>query len=155
MDNKVDDILNKYQHARRDSLIVILQEIQEKFGYLPEESMTHVARQLNLATSKVYGVATFYNQFKFQQKGKIHIRVCTGTSCHISNGSAVLAEFEKQLKIKSGETTRNGRFSLHGVSCMGGCGKGPVVEINGHYFTEVRTAQVHELIDYCNDLEIN
>lgn len=149
MDSEIDDLLKLYPGAQRDSLIPILQDVQERFGYLSEEALIKVGSYLNLPVSKVYGLATFYNQFRFQPKGKYHIRVCRGTSCHVGHSMGVLSEFEKQLKVKSGETSRDGRFSLHGVSCMGGCGQGPVVQVNETYITKVEPSMVKEILENC------
>ena len=143
-------IIEKYKNANRDSLIPILQEVQEKEGYLSEGNLIEIGSLLNLPVSKIYGVATFYNQFRFQPKGKHHIQVCRGTACHVLGSSSVLQELEKTLKIKNEETSRDGLFSLEVVACIGACGLAPVISINGEFHAKVTPASIKEII---NDLK--
>ncbi|MBN2236425.1 MAG: NADH-quinone oxidoreductase subunit NuoE [Bacteroidales bacterium] len=147
MNEQTKKILNKYLHADRDSLIPILQEIQESEGWLSESSLTEVGRHLNMPVSKVYGVATFYNQFRFQPQGKFHIQVCRGTACHVLGSATVLQEIQKALKIKVGETTKDGLFSLEIVACIGTCGLAPVININGNFHAGVTTESLSEIIE--------
>lgn len=147
MNEQTKIILNKYLHADRDSLIPILQEIQESEGWLSESSLTEVGRHLNMPVSKVYGVATFYNQFRFQPQGKFHIQVCRGTACHVLGSATVLQEIQKALKIKVGETTKDGLFSLEIVACIGTCGLAPVININGNFHAGVTTESLSEIIE--------
>lgn len=141
------EILNKYGEAGRDSLIPILQEIQDNEGWLSEKSLTEVGQHLNLPVSKIYGVATFYNQFRFQPKGKNHIQICRGTACHVLGSSNVQTELEKILKIKTDETTKDGLFSLEVVACIGACGLAPVISINGKFYAKVTAESVKEIIE--------
>lgn len=131
----------------RDNLIPILQEIQSKEGYLSKEAITYVGKKMNLPTSKIYGVATFYNQFRFEPKGKHHIQLCRGTACHVLGSATVLEEFEKQLKIKAGQTTTDGLFSLEIVACIGACGLAPVISINGEFYAKLTSKSVKKIID--------
>jgi len=140
-------ILEKYKDVERDSLIPILQEVQEKEGYLSENSLVEIGELLNLPVSKIYGVATFYNQFRFQPKGKYHIQVCRGTACHVLGSANVLQELEKTLKIKNEETSRDGKFSLEIVACIGACGLAPVISVNGEFHAKVTSASIKEIID--------
>ncbi|HPA88056.1 MAG TPA: NADH-quinone oxidoreductase subunit NuoE, partial [Bacteroidales bacterium] len=139
-------ILKKYKQGRREDLIPLLQEIQTENGYLSEEAIVKVGSHLGLSTTKIFGLATFYDQFRFVPEGKIHIRICNGTSCFMSGSQAVINKFREELKIEPGQTTRNGNFSFEVVTCMGGCHHGPVIMINGDYTTHVRSEQVPELI---------
>ena len=141
------EILKRYPGASRDSLIPILQEVQESRGYLSQEAVVEISKHLKLPASKVYGVATFYNQFRFQATGKFHIMVCRGTACHVKGSAAVLAAVEQELKIKPGETTRDGLFSLEIVACIGACGLAPVISINGEFHAGVEPAKVKEILD--------
>jgi NADH-quinone oxidoreductase subunit E len=147
MKEKVEKILIKYSHARRDSLIPILQEIQDDIGYLSEEAIELLSTHLNLASSKIYGLATFYNQFRFQPKGKCHIQVCHGTSCHLMGAITIAEQIEKVLKVKVGQTTRNGNFSLEEVPCMGACAHAPVIQVNGKYYSYLTEISLKELLD--------
>ena len=141
------EIINKYGEAGRDSLIPILQEIQDNEGWLSEKSLTEVGEHLELPVSKIYGVATFYNQFRFQPKGKYHIQICRGTACHVLGSSNVQSELEKILKIKTDETTKDGMFSLEVVACIGACGLAPVISINGKFYAKVTAESVKEIIE--------
>ena len=127
--DQVDIILVKFPGARRDKLIPILQEIQNFYGYLNEQMIKKVSTHLKLPTSKIYGIATFYNQFSFVPWGKNHIRICHGTSCHVNGGASLIRELEKLLQLKHGETTRDGNFSLEIVACLGACSRSPMIEI--------------------------
>ncbi len=139
-------ILKSHPNEGRDSLIPILQEIQEVQGYLSEESIIAVGKHLELSTSKIYGVATFYNQFRFQPVGKNHIQVCRGTACHVLGSLTVLEEIEKTLKIKSGDTTKDGNFSIEVVACIGACGLAPVISVNGEFHAKVTSDSIREII---------
>jgi NADH-quinone oxidoreductase subunit E len=134
---QIEDILRKHPNAKRDALIPLLQEVQETFGYLSPESVVRIARHLNLPTSKIYGVATFYNQFRFQAPGKFHVQNCRGTACHVRGSLAVLEAIKRALNIQPGQTSRDGLFSLEVVACLGACGLAPVVCINGEFYAGV------------------
>lgn len=139
-------ILENYPNAGRDSLIPILQEIQEKQGYLSREAVVIVGDFLKLPTSKIYGVATFYNQFRFTPQGKYHIQICRGTACHVKGSAAVLESLKRELKVAPGETTRDGVFSLEIVACIGACGLAPVMNISGNFHANLTTQKIPEII---------
>lgn len=147
MKTNTEEILQKYPDSGRDSLIPILQEIQDVEGYLSENALIAVGDHLRLPTSKIYGVATFYNQFRFEPKGKYHIQVCRGTACHVLGSATVLDELQKALKIKPDQTTKDGLFSVEVVACIGACGLAPVISINGEFHAKVTAASIHEIID--------
>jgi len=126
----LDPLLVRYQERRREHLIPLLQDIQERDGYLSRDAMAEVGRALGLPVSKVYGVATFYNQFRFEPRGKVHCQVCRGTACHVKGSAQVLDTLERALGVTAGHTTKDGAFSLEVVACMGACGLAPVVTIN-------------------------
>ncbi len=151
----IKNILNKYPEASRDNLIPMLQDIQDNEGYLSKESIVEVGSYLNIPSSKIFGVATFYNQFRFQPNGRYHIQVCRGTACHVLGSATVLQELEKQLKVKAGETTRDGLFSIEVVACIGACGLAPVISINGEFFAKVTSASIKEIIDDFKNKEDN
>ena len=140
-------ILARYQGGKREMLIPILQEIQEEQGYLSREAVVAVGRHLNLPASKVYGVATFYNQFRFQPIGRYHIQVCRGTACHVKGSASVLEAIELALGIKAGQTTRDGLFSLEVVACLGACGLAPTININGEFYAGVSPDGVRAILD--------
>ena len=149
--NTVEDILAQYPNAGRDKLIPILQDIQELQGYLSQESVVKLGKHLNLPASKIYGVATFYNQFRFQPIGKYHILVCRGTACHVKGSAAVLQALQHELKIEPGQTTRDGLFSLEVVACIGACGLAPVISVNGEFHAKLDANKVSKVLrDYRN-----
>ncbi len=141
------DIFSNYPDAGRDNLIPILQDVQHAEGYLSKDSIVEVSSYLNIPSSKIYGVATFYNQFRFQPNGKYHIQVCRGTACHVLGSATVLQELEKLLKVQAGNTTRDGLFSVEIVACIGACGLAPVVSINGEFFAKVTAASLTEIVE--------
>jgi len=148
-------ILDAYPDKGRDQLIPLLQEVQSQLGYLSEEAMVAVGRHLTLPTSKIYGVATFYNQFRFEPTGKYHIQLCRGTACHVLGSATVLEEIQKALKIKAGQTTRDGLFSIEVVACIGACGLAPVIAINGQFYARVTPQSIKEIVDsYRNKEEV-
>ena len=110
-----------------------------------------VGKHLNIPTSKIYGVATFYNQFRFEPKGKYHIQVCRGTACHVLGSATVLQQLEKVTRIKADQTTRDGLFSIEVVACIGACGLAPVICINGEFFAKVTDESIKKIVeDYRN-----
>jgi len=147
MNTDFETILQRHPNEKRDSLIPILQEIQGEVGYISEEAVVAVGTHLHLPTSKIYGVATFYNQFRFEPPGKYHIQLCRGTACHVLGSSTVLDEVQKTLKIKSGQATKDGVFSLEVVACIGACGLAPVISINGEFHAKVTTQSIKEILE--------
>ncbi|MEZ5083117.1 MAG: NADH-quinone oxidoreductase subunit NuoE [Bacteroidales bacterium] len=147
MKNGIAEILEARGDAKRDSLIPILQEIQNCEGFLSEKSVEAVGARLGIPTSKIYGVATFYNQFRFEPKGKYHIQVCRGTACHVLGSATVLSQLEKGVKTKAGQTTRDGLFSIEVVACIGACGLAPVICVNGEFHAKVTEQSIMQIID--------
>ncbi|NTW32454.1 MAG: NADH-quinone oxidoreductase subunit NuoE [Bacteroidetes bacterium] len=151
---KIKEILDSYTGSKRNNLIPLLQDIQDQYGYLSETSVVEVGRLLKMPVSKIYGVATFYNQFRFIPKGKYNIMVCRGTACHVLGSSTVLKELEKTLKIKAGQTTRDGLFSIEVVACIGACGLAPVISVNGEFYAKITSEKVVEIINNYRNQEI-
>lgn len=150
----VSDILARHPGAGRDALIPILQEVQEAQGYLSKESILEIGRHLDLPASKIYGVATFYNQFRFQPAGANHIQVCRGTACHVKGSAKVLEALCRALNAQPGETTKDGQFSLEVVACVGACGLAPVISVNGEFHAGVTPDDVKGILDsYRNKAE--
>lgn len=145
--NDLDALLGRYTDASRDALIPILQDVQQEFGYLSRDAVVRIGEHLRLPASKIYGVATFYNQFRFQPQGRNHIQVCRGTACHVKGSAAILDAVKRELKIEAGQTTRDGEFSLEVVACIGACGLAPVIAINGNFHAGVTTKSVAKIID--------
>ena len=129
-----EKILGKYPGARRDKLIPILQEIQAENGFLTEEAMLMVGKHLHLPISKIFGIATFYDQFSFVPRGRFHLRLCNGTCCHSRGARELIREAGRILGLAHGETSKDGMFSLEVVDCLGACSRSPLVEINGEFY---------------------
>ncbi|MCX7971104.1 MAG: NADH-quinone oxidoreductase subunit NuoE [Negativicutes bacterium] len=127
--SRLEPILAKYQGVR-GALIPVLQEAQNEFGYLPEGVIVCIAESLGIPVSQVYGVVTFYAQFHLNPRGRNIIRICQGTACHVRGAKAILNKIEETLKIKSGQTTDDLRFTLETVACIGACGLAPVMMVN-------------------------
>lgn len=142
----IDIILRKYKQGKREELIPILQEIQSGLGYIPEEAIIKVGAFLGLSTTKIYGLATFYDRFRFVPTGKINIRICHGTSCFLNGSQAVISKMKEETGISAGQTTRDGLLSYEIVTCMGGCNHGPLVKVNDECYTRVTADQVPELV---------
>ncbi|HEY3322741.1 MAG TPA: NADH-quinone oxidoreductase subunit NuoE [Planctomycetota bacterium] len=149
----IEPILKQHPNAKREDLIPLLQEVQEAQGYLSAEAAVRIGQHLGLPASKVYGVATFYNQFRFQPKGKYHFMVCRGTACHVKGSAKGLEICTKLLKIKPGQTTRDRLFSLEVVACMGACGLAPVVNVNGEFYAKVTPKKISSIITECREKE--
>jgi NADH-quinone oxidoreductase subunit E len=129
-----DQLYHKYPQNDPSVLIPILQDIQEIYGYLPEEEMKRVSGHARLPMSRIYGVATFYNQFRLQPLGKHVIRVCRGTACHVKGSLDLLQTLEHELGIKAGETTRDLLFTIETVACIGACSIAPVICIDNEFY---------------------
>ncbi len=142
----IQPILKNYPDNGRENLIPILQDIQHESGYLSKDSIIEVGRFLDIPISKIFGVATFYNQFRFEPFGKYHIQVCRGTACHVLGSATVLSELEKTLKIKAGQSTNDGLFSIEVVACIGACGLAPVININGEFHAKLTTTSIKQII---------
>jgi len=146
MKQDLEPIFLKFPNRLREDLIPMLQMIQDKFGYLSKDIIREVGFYLDISVNKIYGVATFYDNFRFGPVGRYHIRLCHGTACHVAGASTLLQELEMQLRIGSGETDKDGLFSLEVVSCIGACGLAPLIEVNQEYFTNLSHENIKNLI---------
>ncbi|MFA6566870.1 MAG: NAD(P)H-dependent oxidoreductase subunit E [Victivallales bacterium] len=133
--------------ADKGGLIAILEEIQTRYGYLPETALRIVSEKTGWSLVDVYGVATFYRSFSLTPRGKHLICACLGTACHVRGAPRIVDELERQLGIKAGETTLDKEFTLEMVNCLGACALGPVVVIDGRYFSKVSKSKVKQLLD--------
>jgi NADH-quinone oxidoreductase subunit E len=130
----------------RGKLIPILQWVQQKLAYLPGEAIHLVADHLDISSSEVYGVATFYNQFRFNPPGKNPVKVCLGTACHVKGGDIILENFERKLEIKEGQTTPDREFSVDRVACVGCCALAPVVVLGETVHGHMQPSKVEGLV---------
>ena len=148
LDSFIDTLENK-----EGSLIQVLHHAQGICGYLPKEVQLYISEKLNVSPAKVYGVVSFYSYFTTEPKGKYKISVCLGTVCFVKGADKILAEFEKQLGIRAGQTSKDLLFSLDGLRCVGACGLAPVVVVNGKVYGQFKLEQVSEVLDYYKTLE--
>lgn len=128
------------------SLISVLEEIQTRYRYLPQEAMILVSERLGVPLSQVYSVATFYNAFSLERRGRHEICVCLGTACHVRGAQRVLTRLEESLGTKPGETTSDSNYSLDTVHCLGACALGPIVVVDGEYSGQMNVRKVDELV---------
>ena len=150
---QIAELLIQYK-KKGSNLIPLLQEIQGKLGYIPKEAMLEIASFLGMPEVEVYGVATFYNQFRFIPLGKYHTRICMGTACHLRGGRLVLEALERELDVKVGDTTEDGNFSLERVACIGCCMLAPVMVIRDKIYPKMTPFKVEEaLIPYKQEIQ--
>ncbi|MDF9867601.1 NADH-quinone oxidoreductase subunit E [Bacilli bacterium PM5-3] len=144
---ELDQFIEENNCADESSLIKVLHRAQHLFGYLPRNVQIHVAEKLNVSVAKVYGVISFYSYFTDTPRGENVIQVCIGTGCFVKGADKVVESFEKELNIKSGETTEDMKFTLSGVRCVGACGLAPVVIINEKVFGHVQSQDVKQILE--------
>ncbi len=133
--------------AAGESLIMILQDIQREFHYLPKESLAEVAGYLDIPLSKVYGAATFYKSLSLTPRGENIIRVCKGTACHIKGADLILEQLHSGLKIRPGETTPDMKYTVEVVNCVGACAMAPVMIVNDKYFGNVKCSRAMRIAE--------
>jgi len=143
--SKIPEIISRHrQHP--EALIMILQDIQREYHYLPCEALTQTAEALGVPLSKVFSVSTFYNAFSLDPKGEKIIRICVGTACHIRGAGLIQDQLENLLKIPAGQTTEDMKFTLEVVACVGACAMAPVVTVNEKYYGSVNPSRAKRLV---------
>ena len=145
----VDIVLNicrKYK-SEPSPLMLVLSETQKEYGYIPLEVQELISKELNIPVSDIYGVVTFYSFFSLEPKGRYVIGVCLGTACYVKGGQNLLDKFAELLKIKPGQTSEDGLFTLDALRCIGACGIAPAISINGKVYPKVTLSQVQTIID--------
>ncbi|MBN1368311.1 MAG: NADH-quinone oxidoreductase subunit NuoE [Dehalococcoidales bacterium] len=150
---ELDAILLHYPERKRDDLIPLLQEVQEKFRYLPEEAIQKIAQYLHIPAANVFGVATFYALFKLAPSGRNIVRVCRGTACHVRGGAQILREIERKLGIKPGQTTEDFEYTLETVSCIGACALAPNITIEKNTLGKMTAKKVAEVFSDRNGIQ--
>ncbi len=140
------EIASAYPEHDPSYVIDMLQDLQDVHGYLPETAMKDVAQHAGIPVSRVYGVATFYNQFRFQPLGRCVIKVCRGTACHVKGSFDILKTLENELGIVSGETTKDRAFTIETVACIGACSIAPVIVVNEEFHGGLTTKSLQRLI---------
>lgn len=142
----VQEIIERH-NGQKGGLISILEDIQAKYSYLPSDALMQVAELTGVPLVDVYGVATFYKSFSLKPRGKHLISVCMGTACHVRGAPLIAKEFERQLGIGPGETTQDQEFTIETVNCLGACALGPIIVVDGHYFSNVRMSRVKHILE--------
>ena len=132
---------------KKGALISVLQHVQKEYGYLSKEAISAIADELSLSEHEIFGVATFYSQFKFNKPGKHQVKVCLGTACHVRGGHELMETVERLLNIKHGEKTKDLQFSLERVACMGCCALAPVMVVDKEIYGKTTSTKVKQIIN--------
>ena len=146
MAGSIPQIINKYESRDKGNLIQILQEVQRAEGFIPREALDSIANHLWLSRSEIFGVASFYSQFKFNPPGRHSIKICLGTACHVQGGDFLLNALHSEIGIAPNETTEDGRFDLERVACLGCCALAPVVMIDETIYSNVSVIKLKETL---------
>lgn len=145
-DEFLDAICSKYKPIK-DNLIQMLNEVQEHYGYVPMFAQKALSEFLNVPMAEIYGVVTFYSRFTLKPKGKNNIAVCLGTACYVKGSQKIMDRLKERLKIESGETTQDGKFSIEETRCVGACGLAPVFTVNGEVYGKATVQKLDQVID--------
>jgi NADH-quinone oxidoreductase subunit E len=145
MEEKLQAIVDRYKGGR-STLVGVLQDVTQEFGYLPEEVLREVSRAMEVPVSLFYSLATFYRSFRLEAIGKKHVCVCVGTACHVRGATQVVEVFERELKVKAGQTTPDGNYTLETVNCLGACALGPIVVTDGEYSGQMTVQKTDTLL---------
>jgi len=140
----IEKIFIKFKGSEEE-LIPLLQNVQEEAGYLSESAMKEISKFLKIPASKVFGVATFYAQFRFKPKGRNHIMLCRGTACHVKGASRILEEIENKIGIKEGETSSDLEYSIESVACIGACSLAPCITLNEKVHADLTPQKIENL----------
>ncbi|MBN2342536.1 MAG: NAD(P)H-dependent oxidoreductase subunit E [Deltaproteobacteria bacterium] len=142
---KVDVIIEKY-NGEASSLLAIMQDVQDEANYLPREAVEYISKKLDVPVARIYSMATFYESFHLEPRGKNICTVCMGTACHVRGAERLVEQLERDLDVSSGGTTKDGLFSIEEVNCVGACALGPLLIVNGEYHGNQTTNSVSKLI---------
>ncbi|OGO03726.1 MAG: NADH dehydrogenase [Chloroflexi bacterium RBG_13_53_26] len=145
LEERLHGLLTQFE-GQNGAVIPLLQKVQETFGYLPRETIAQVAKFFKVSESEIFGVATFYAQFRFTRPGDHAIKVCLGTACHVRGGTQIMGTIERELEVKSGGTTKDYKFGLDRVACFGSCALAPVLVIDDKVYGRLTTSKVKEII---------
>jgi NADH-quinone oxidoreductase subunit E len=142
-----DEIIAARGELTREQLIPLLQEIQEAEGFVSQAAMSRLAEALRTPVSRVYGVATFYNQFRFAPLGEHVIQVCRGTACHVKESLALAQHLKRRLKLRDDGSSADGRFTIISVACLGACSIAPVIKLDGEFYGHLTVERLDALLD--------
>jgi NADH-quinone oxidoreductase subunit E len=140
MDDKTQTIIERFKSGR-STLVGVLQDISQEYGYLPEELLREVSARIQVPISLFYSLATFYKSFRLEPIGRKHVCVCVGTACHVRGADQVVDTLERELHLRAGETSDDGAYTLETVNCLGACALGPLVTVNGEYYSKMDQAE--------------
>ncbi len=146
---KIDEIIARYEKSE-ESLLAILQDFQREFHYVPEEGMKRLSDVLNVSECKIYAMGTFYKALSLEPRGKHTIKVCMGTACHLKGAGQIIETFERGLNVERNHTTKDKKFTIESVNCVGACAMAPVVVVDEDYFGHTRPSKVNDLINKYN-----
>jgi NADH-quinone oxidoreductase subunit E len=147
MAGSIVSIINSYAPRDKSNLIAILQHVQQSDGYITPGAVDRIANHLSISRSQIYGVASFYSQFRFNPPGRHSIKICLGTACHVQGGDFLLNALKSEIGIGPNETTPDGRFDLERVACLGCCALAPVVMINDAIYSNMSVVKLKEILD--------
>jgi NADH:ubiquinone oxidoreductase subunit E len=147
---KLAEILEAYKHSK-GTLIGLLQDISDEFGYLPEEVLEEVSKEVDAPLSLLYSLTSFYSSFRLEPLGKHHVCVCTGTACHVRGANKIVDLLERELNVKVGETTEDNEFTLDTVRCLGACALAPLVLFDGEYHGKMDQKGMTKLLEQSAD----
>ena len=145
-DEFLEKLCNEYQPIK-DNLIQMLNEVQEHYGYVPMRAQEALSEFLNVPMAEIYGVVTFYSRFTLKPKGKYNIAVCLGTACYVKGSQKIMDRLKDRLKIETGETTKDGKFSIEETRCVGACGLAPVFTVNGEVYGKATVQKLDQVLD--------
>lgn len=151
-DTTLQRILEKHK-AEQGTLIGLLQDMQEAYGYLPEERLEDVSHELEVPLAQLFNLATFYHSFRLEPMGKHHICVCVGTACHVRGASAIVDTIERDLNVQAGETTEDRMFTVDTVNCLGACALAPLLTIDNEPQGNVTQSKIKKLLKACKEKE--
>ena len=143
---KIDSVINSYI-GKKELLVSLLQDIQAEFNYLPKDVLIKVSQKMDIPLSQVYSVATFFKAFSLLPRGRHIVTVCLGTACHVRKGHRLVDTFERKFGIKSGENTPDMRFTLETVNCLGCCVMGPLVVVDGQYYSQMNGDKLNRVLE--------
>ncbi len=144
---KINEIIDKHGWKGERGLIAVLQDVQGIFGYLPEKALNVVSTRLKISRAKIYGVCTFYSQFRLKPLGKYVIQVCDGTACHVRGSNDLIEEIKSTLGVNVGDTTEDGLFTIETVACLGACGLAPAMVINGETYAKLTPKLIDSIVE--------
>jgi NADH-quinone oxidoreductase subunit E len=147
MAGSIVSIIGNYAPRDKSNLIAILQQVQKAKGYITSEAVTSISSHLSISRSQIFGVASFYSQFRFNPPGRNSIRICLGTACHVQGGDFLLNALRSEIGISPNETTPDARFDLERVACLGCCALAPVLMINDDIFSNMSVVKLKEIMN--------